>query len=76
MVDEYDSHKTVFLTKHNLFEHIRMAQGLCIAPATFQRVMNLVLCGLACNKVLVYVDDVIVLGRSCDESLDNLEVIL
>ena len=72
MVDEHDSHKTAFLTKYILFEHIRMAQGLCNAPATFQRVMNLVLRGLACNKILVYLDDVIVLGRSFEESLKNL----
>ena len=76
MVDEHDSHKTAFLTKYSLFEHIRMAQGLCNAPATFQRVMNLVLLCLACNKILVYLDDVIVLGRSFEKSLENLEVFL
>ena len=53
-----------------------MDEGLRTAPATFQRVMNLVLCGLAWNKVLVYLDDVTVLGRSFEESLENLEVIL
>ena len=53
-----------------------MAQGLCNAPATFQRVMHLVLRGLAWDKVLVYLDDVIVLGRSFKESLEYLEVVL
>ena len=76
MVDERDSHKTAFLTKYGLFEHVRMAHGLCNAPATFQKVMNLVLRGLAWNKVLVYLDDVIVLGRSFEESLENLEIVL
>ena len=76
MVDERDSHKTAFLTKYGLFEHVRMAQGLYNAPATFQMVMNLVLRGLAWNKVLVYLDDVIVLGRSFEESLENLEIFL
>ena len=52
-IDERDRHKTAFLTKHGIFEHVRMAQGLCNAPATFQQVMHLVLCGFASDKVLV-----------------------
>ena len=40
MVNEHNSHKMAFLTKYyGLSEHIRMAQGLCSAPATLQRVM-------------------------------------
>ena len=76
MVDERDSHETAFLTKYGLFDHVRMAQGLCNAPATFQRVMNLVLRGLAWNKVLVHLDDVIVLARTFEEFLENLEIVL
>ncbi len=75
-VDERDRHKTAFLTKFGLFEHVRMAQGLCNAPATFQRVMHLVMRGLTWDRVLVYLDDVIVLGRSFEESLENLELVL
>lgn len=71
-----DKHKTAFLTKYGLFQHVRMAQGLCNAPATFQRVMHLVLRGLTWDKVLVYLDDVIILGRSYEESLINLELVL
>ena len=71
-----DRHKTAFLTKYGLFQHVRMAQGLCNAPATFQRVMHLVLRGLTWNKALVYLDDIIVLGKSFSESLENLEVVL
>jgi len=70
-----DRHKTAFLTKYGLFQHVRMAQGLCNAPATFQRVMHLVLRGLTWNKALVYLDD-IVLGKTFEESLENLEVVL
>ena len=53
-----------------------MAQGLCNAPATFQRVMHLVMRGLTWDRVLVYLDDVIVLARSFEESLENLELVL
>ena len=56
------------MTMYGMFEHIRIAQGLCDAPATFQRVMHLALW----SKVLVYLDDVIVLGKSFEVSLENL----
>ena len=75
-IDPRDRHKSAFLTKYGLYEHVRMAQGLCNAPATFQRVMNLVLRGMIWNQVLVYLDDVIVLGRDQRSGLDNLHEVL
>ena len=45
-VDPKDRHKTAFITKFGLFEHQRMAFGLCNAPAIFQRVIQFVLRGL------------------------------
>ena len=62
-IDPRDSHKTAFFTRHGLFEHVRLAQGLCNAPATFQRVMHLVLRGLTWGRALVYLDDIIILGQ-------------
>jgi hypothetical protein len=75
-IDPRDCHKTAFLTRHGLFEHVRLAQGLCNAPATFQRVMHLVLRGLTWDRALVYLDDVIVLGKNFIQSLENLERVL
>ena len=43
--------------------------GLCTAPATFQRKMQLVLRGLTWEEVIVYLDDVIVLGTDFDDAL-------
>ena len=48
-IDESDKCKTAFLTKFGLFQHARMGFGLCNAPATYTRVMNLVLRGLHWN---------------------------
>ena len=42
LVAAKDQHKTAFLTKLGLFEFCSMAMGLCNAPATFQRAMQLV----------------------------------
>lgn len=59
--DEQDRKKTVFITVYLLIEHTRMGFGMCDAPTTFQRAMQLVLRGLTWNNVLVYLNDVIVL---------------
>lgn len=72
MIDKADRHKTAFITRYGLFEHTRMGMGLCNAPATFQRAMQLVLRGLTWTKVLVYLDDVVVLGSDFESSLRNL----
>ena len=50
--------------------------GLCNAPATFQRAMQLVLRGLTWNQVLVYLDDIIVHGSSFESCLQNLRNVL
>ena len=75
-VDPKDRHKTAFITKFGLFEHQRMAFGLCNAPATFQRVIQFVLRGLTWTKLLSYLDDVIILGNDFEDHLSNLEMTL
>ena len=53
-----------------------MPFGLCNAPATFQRLMNSVLAGLQWTSCLVYIDDIIVVGSSFEEHLNNLRQVL
>ncbi|NJR75966.1 MAG: RNA-directed DNA polymerase [Scytonema sp. CRU_2_7] len=38
-----DRKKTAFSTKYGQYEFTRMPFGLCSAPATFQRLMNVIL---------------------------------
>ena len=40
-------HKTSFSTRFGSFQWSRLPMGLCTAPATFQRAMQMVLCGIA-----------------------------
>ena len=75
-VAENDRAKTAFTTHEGLFEFRVMPFGLCNAPATFQRLMSLVLAGVEWSQCLVYLDDIIVLGRSFDEHLENLGIVL
>ncbi|CAK1581984.1 unnamed protein product [Parnassius mnemosyne] len=49
-----------------------MPFGLCNAPATFERLMELVLTGLIGDACLVYLDDIIIVGRTFEEHLQNL----
>ena len=75
-VDETDRHKTAFCTTEGLFQFKVMPFGLCNASATFQRLMYLTLAGLQWSECLVYMDDIIILGRSFLEHLGNLQEVL
>ena len=74
-VHKDDQEKTAFCTSDGLFEFKVMPFGLCNAPATFQRLMDMILAGLQWTTCLVYLDDVIVLGRTFIEHLDHLEAV-
>ena len=75
-IAEEDQHKTAFITKYGLFEFARLGFGLTGAPATFSRVMNLVLHGLTWDIALAFLDDIMVMGTDFDNHLSNLRSIL
>ena len=49
-----------------------MPFGLCNAPATFLRLMDLTLAGLQWSNCLVYLDDII-LGKDFNDHLSNIQ---
>ncbi|GFW41372.1 retrovirus-related Pol polyprotein from transposon 17.6 [Trichonephila clavipes] len=53
-----------------------MPFGLCNAPATFERLMETVLGVLSYEACLVYLDDIIIVGRSFEEHLKNIRRVL
>lgn len=61
-----------FCSRKGLFEWNMMPFGLCNAPATFQRLMDRVLAGMQWEICLVYLDDIIVLGKDVKEMLQRL----
>jgi hypothetical protein len=75
-IAEEDRAKTGFVTKNGHWEWIAMPMGLTNAPATFQRVMNLILHGLNWKSCLVYLDDIIVFSSTFDEHLERLGQVL
>ncbi|KRZ58227.1 Retrovirus-related Pol polyprotein from transposon 17.6 [Trichinella nativa] len=53
-----------------------MPFGLCKAPATFHRLMQMALRGLVESKCLVYLDDVIVFGKTAEQHTARLREVL
>ena len=58
-IREGDEQKTTFLTPRELFEYLVILIGLCNAPATFQRLMNLTFSDLM-RCMTIYLDDILV----------------
>ncbi|BHF64235.1 hypothetical protein SprV_0200723600 [Sparganum proliferum] len=67
-----DREKTAFAVPSGLYEFETMPFGLTNAPSTFQGLMNQVLSQLIPNSCLVYMVDIIVLGKDFDNHLANL----
>lgn len=59
-----DREKTAFSVGNGLWQFTIMPFGLCNAPATFECLMEKVLQDIIFKICLVYLDDVIVLGKS------------
>ena len=70
-----DREKTAFCTHEGLYEFKVMPFGLSNAPTTFQRLLNSVLAGLLWKNCLVYVNDIIICGRTFEEHLSNLRAV-
>ena len=62
-VEPSDQEKTAFTTYSGLYEFKKMPFSLVNAPATFQRLMEVGLAGLAREGCLVYLDDVLVISE-------------
>ena len=68
--------KTAFVTHNGSYEFVVMPFGLTNAPATFQRLMETVLVDMIPRRCVDYIDDILVIGRTFEDHLDNLEAVL
>ena len=71
-----DIYKTAIKTPWGLYEWVVMPQGLCNAPATFQRFMNWVLRGYTGVFCSSYIDDIAIYSNSIAEHKRNVRLIL
>ena len=76
-VAEEDQEKTAFrVGTGGLYQYARMPFGLCNAPATFMRLMDLAFGDQNFQSVLIYMDDILVFGSTFDETLQRLDMVL
>ena len=74
-IAEEDRDKSAFVTRSGCFRFTVMPFGMTCAPSVFQRLMDFVLHILSYLTCLVYLDDIIVFGRTFDEQLERLDEI-
>ena len=68
-----DKKKTAFSAESGLYQFTVMPFELCNAPATFERLMEMVLVGLTWTTCLVYLDDIMVMRKTFEAHLTNLK---
>ena len=71
-MDPGDKEKTAFSTGSGLWNFCVMPFGLCNGPATFERLMDIVLKGLSWTTCLVYLDDILIHGKTFDDNMQSL----
>ncbi|KAK3554888.1 hypothetical protein QTP86_000921 [Hemibagrus guttatus] len=73
---EEDKEKMAFICPLGFFQFERMPQGITGAPATFQRLMEKAVGDMHLLQVIVYLDDIIVFGRTLEEHEERLLKVL
>ena len=71
-----DREKTAFsCSRAGLYELKVMPFGLSTAPATFERLMEVAMRGIQLRRCLVYLDDVVTIGKDFDEAIKSLQLV-
>lgn len=74
---EEDVEKTAFrVGTGGLYEYTRMPFGLCNSPATFMRLMDGLFGDQNFQTLLIYLDDILVFGRTFEETVERLDMVL
>lgn len=71
-----DVPKSAFVCKYGQFEMLRMPFGLNNSSNTFQRTMELALQGLQWETCIIYIDDVIVYGKTFKDHMERVQEVL
>ena len=76
MAPESQQYTTFTVGNLGFYKFTRMPFRLCNAPATFQSLMQNTLGELNLTYCIIYLDDVIVYGRTEEEHLEQLWIVL
>ena len=63
---------TAFRVPWGLYEFLRLPQGLCNSPGTFQRVMEQIFGDMNLQQLILYLDDVLVFSKTLEEHITTL----
>ena len=75
LASEEDKKKSAFVNSAGMFAWNVVPQGEMNAPASFCRLMDIVLSGLKWQGILVFVDDILVYTKTFDEHLHALSTL-
>ena len=75
-VAEDDRHKTAFTCHAGTYQFKRMPFGLCNAPATFQRTLDIILSPYRWRTCLVYLDDIIIFSPNYESHIQHVDEVL
>lgn len=75
-VHKDDRDKTAFRALGGLYEFKRLPFGLCNSPATFSRVMMHCFGDWFQQGIIIYLDDIMIHGKTFEETLERLERVL
>ena len=67
-----DRPKTAFIIGDKLFEYNTLPYGVKNAPSHFSRLMSSILSSIIGSAVLIYLDDIVILGNTVEEHASNL----
>ena len=66
---ERNKEKTAFSVERGKYEFNVMTHGFCNAGATYQRLMDMCLSGIPADRILTYMDDLVIFTSTLDEHL-------
>ena len=75
-IAEEDRAKAAFTCHEGCFDFCRTPFGLCNAPVTFQRTVNMLLSDYRWRTCLFYLDDIIVFSNTAEEHVDHVREVL
>ena len=67
---------TAFSTGEQLYQYTRMPFGVTNGPASFSRLVSVVLSGVPLERAQAYLDDILVAGKDFEDHLRNLDGVL
>ena len=74
-LSEKDKEKTAFSIPRGKFEFNVTPYGLTNAGASYQRMMDVCLSGLPTNRILAYMDDIVIFSRNFDQHIKDIEAV-